>query len=69
MPATITHAFFAKDVYDILPQDIKKKINPKRIKMFGQGMDSLYFYNLFSFSSGKEIRRFCKYFNDNNTRE
>ena len=69
MPATITHAFFAKDVYDILPQDVKKRINPKRIKMFGQGMDSLLFYNLVSFSSGKDIRKFNHYFHRNNTRE
>ena len=69
MPATITHAFFAKDVFDILPQDIKKKINPKRLKMFGQGMDSLMFYNLFSFASGKDIRKFKNYFHDNNTQE
>ncbi len=69
MPATITHAFFAKDVFDILPQDIKKRINPKRIKMFGQGMDSLMFYNLFSFQKGKDIRKFKDHFHDNNTRE
>jgi len=67
MPSTIAHAFFAKDVYDILPQDIKKRINPKRIKMFGQGMDSLMFYNLLSFSSGKDIRKFRSVFHSYNT--
>ena len=45
MPATITHAYFAKDVFDILPNNIKNTIDCSRIKMFGQSMDSLMFYN------------------------
>ena len=47
MPATITHAYFAKDVYEILPSNIKDKLNVKRVKMFGQSTDPLMFYNLF----------------------
>ena len=27
MPATVTHAYFAKDVYDILPDIIKDKVD------------------------------------------
>ena len=45
MPATATHAFFAKDVYDILPGDIKKNLSISRSKMFAQSTDSLMFYN------------------------
>ena len=46
MPATATHAFFAKDVYDILPGDIKKNLSISRSKMFAQSTDSLMFLNL-----------------------
>ena len=31
MPATVTHAFFAKDVCDILPNEKKKKLNLGRL--------------------------------------
>ena len=31
MPATITHSFFAKDVYDILPEDFTNKIDLDRL--------------------------------------
>ncbi len=58
MPATITHAVFAKDVYDVLPGNIKRKINIKRCKMFSQSADSFLFYNLFSAFPGKKIRDF-----------
>ena len=46
MPATIVHSYFAKDLHDILPDEIKNKIDVDRLKMFGQGMDSLMFYNI-----------------------
>ncbi len=69
MPATITHAYFAKDVFDILPEDIKNRINCSRIKMFGQSTDSLLFYNLFSIFPGKKIRNFQYYFHTNKTQE
>ena len=46
MPATMTHAFFSKDVYDIMPTDIKENLNIKRVIMFGQSTDSFIFYNL-----------------------
>lgn len=69
MPATITHAYFTKDVFDILPSNIKNKIDCSRIKMFGQSMDSLMFYNLFSIFSGKKIRKFCGEFHRTKTQE
>ena len=69
MPATITHAYFTKDVYDLLPEDIQNKIDINRFKTFGQSVDSLMFYNLFSLLPGKSIRDFHHYFHDNDSRE
>lgn len=69
MPATITHAFFAKDVYDILPKEIRDLLDVKRCKMFGQSVDSLMFYNLFSIMPGKKIRGFQYYIHTHNTQE
>jgi len=69
MPATITHAYFSKDVFDILPSNIKNVIDCSRIKMFGQSMDSLMFYNLFSIYPGKKIRKFCDVFHKEKTQE
>ena len=69
MPATITHAFFAKDVYDILPNAIREQCDLDRCKMFGQSVDSLMFYRLFSILPGKDIRRFQKYFHNHQTQE
>ena len=69
MPATVTHAYFAKDVIDILPESIKNGLDIKRSMMFSQGTDSLMFYNLFSILPGKKIRRFYEYFHDNKSQE
>lgn len=69
MPATIAHAFFAKDVYDILPNSIREKLNIKRTKMFAQSVDSLMFYNLFSILPGKDIRKFQGYFHTHQSQE
>ena len=69
MPATVTHAFFAKDVFEILPVEISKRLNLDRCKMFGQSVDSLMFYNLFSIMPGKDIRRFQSYFHSHKTQD
>jgi hypothetical protein len=69
MPATITHSFFAKDVYDILPKDIKNSLDISRTKMFAQSTDSLMFYNLFSILPGKKIRHFQNYFHTHQSQE
>ena len=69
MPATVTHAFFVKDVYDILPNNISRKLDLERCKMFGQSLDSLFFYNLLSFKSGKDIREFKNYFHKNKSQD
>ena len=69
MPATATHAFFAKDVYDILPENICEKLDIDKCKMYGQSVDSLKFYNLFSILPGKQIRHFQGYFHENQSQE
>lgn len=69
MPATVVHAYFANDIYDILPKNIKNKVALDRLKMFGQSMDSLMFYNLFSVCPGQRIRDFSNYFHENNSQE
>lgn len=69
MPATITHSYFTIDVYDVLPDDIKKKISLSRFKMFGQAFDPIMFYNLFSILPGKKIRKKDDYFHQNKTRD
>lgn len=69
MPATVAHAFFAKDVYDILPNNIRKNLNLRRCKMFSQSTDSLMFYNLFSFLPGKNIRKFQLFFHTHQSQE
>ena len=69
MPATVVHGYFAQDVCDILPSNIKEKLDVGRLRMFGQSTDSLMFYNLFSLLPGKDIRKFQKYFHENKTQE
>ena len=69
MPSTATHAFFAKDVYDILPEKLCEKLDVEKSKMYGQSVDSLKFYNLFSLAPGKKIRDFQSTFHDNQTQE
>ena len=69
MPATIVHAYFAKDVRDILPEGIKYRTDEDRLKMFAQGTDSLMFYNMFSIFPGKKIRDLNKIFHNTKTRE
>lgn len=67
MPATMTHAYFAMDVYDNLTIGLKELLmdEKKRLKMFGQSMDCLYFYDLFSLKKGKKVQAFGSYFHQN----
>jgi hypothetical protein len=69
MPATAVHAYFAQDLNDILPKEIKNKLDVNRLRMLGQSTDSLMFYNLFSILPGKKIRDFQKYFHTNKTQD
>lgn len=67
MPATVAHAYLAKDLYEVLPETISSKIDLNRCKMFAQSTDSILFYNILSLKSGKDLRRFQKYFHRNRT--
>lgn len=69
MPASVTHTYFAKDVYDILPKNIQTCLSIPRLKMFGQSTDSLLFYHLFSLKRGKSIRKFQHTFHTTKTQE
>ncbi|MBR3210802.1 MAG: zinc dependent phospholipase C family protein [Bacilli bacterium] len=69
MPATATHSFFVKDVYDILPDKVCEQLDLEKSKMYGQGIDSLKFYNLFSIFPGKKMRHFQGYFHENQSQE
>ena len=69
MPATVTHAYFAEDVYDTLPDSIKSLVSPSRVRMFGQSSDPLMFYNLFNLKCGKDIRKLDKIFHSSKTRK
>lgn len=69
MPATATHAFFAKDVFDILPEKISANLDLARCRMYGQSVDSLKFYNLFSIFPGKQMRKFQGWFHENQSQE
>lgn len=68
MPATITHAYFAQDVFEILPNGIKSKINLNRIRMFGQSTDPFMFYNIMNLKKGKKVREFQKEFHTTKSR-
>lgn len=69
MPATIAHSVFAKDVFDILPEDISKCLDVNKCKMYGQSIDAMKFYNMFSIFSGKKIRNLQEYFHKTQTQE
>lgn len=69
MPATVTHAYFVRDVYDILPEKITSQLNLSKSCMYGQSIDSLKFYNLFSILPGKMIRHFQGYFHEHQSQE
>lgn len=72
MPSTVTHAYFALDVYDKLDNIGKKHLNYKNeeIKTFAQGPDPLYFYNLALPFIGKDIRKtYPRKVHDTKTRE
>ncbi len=71
MPATLTHAYFAMDIYDHLTIGLKKLLmdDKVRLRMFSQGMDPLYFYNLISLKDGKKVQQFGSYFHRNKSQD
>ena len=69
MPSTITHAYFAMDVYERMP--IKRReflLEYKdRLKLSAQGMDPLFFYNIVNLKKGKQMRLFGHYFHQHHS--
>ena len=70
MPATITHAYFANDLYDVLPIGLKKLLmdDKQKLRTFAQSTDPLIFYNLLK-RKDKKIRDFQGYFHTNKSGE
>jgi len=60
MAGTITHAYFALDLYDRLSIRSKELLVDYKedLKFFAQNTDILFFYNITNFKSGKLIRDF-----------
>ena len=69
MPATAIHAYFAGDVYDILPEMIQAKLIFSRLKTFAQGSDPLLFFNIFNWSRKAKVRCLQKEFHTTKTQE
>lgn len=69
MPATVTHAYFAMDIYDRLPIGLKKLLMDEKAKlrMFAQSMDAMFFYKIFSLGKGARERQFGHYFHENDS--
>lgn len=63
MPSSITHAYIAKDVYQVLDKKIKAKISKDHLedyKTYSQGADIYYFYKMLTPFTKKsyEVRTF-----------
>ncbi len=60
MAGTITHAYFALDVYDKLSIRSKELLVDYKedLKLFAQNTDILFFYNITNFKKGKMVRNF-----------
>lgn len=71
MPATVTHAYFMTDIYDKLPIGLKSLLidEKKSLRMFGQSMDPLFFYNKVSLKSGKRVQEFGEYFHTHQSQD
>lgn len=70
MAGTVTHAYFANDVYNKLNNNTKKIINNnvENMKTYGQGHDIFYFYFSLNLKYGKFIRDKGKFFHRNDTK-
>ena len=69
MPASVTHAYFASDVYDTLSANIKNHLSLSRLRMFGQSTDSFLFYRLFSPKSSHGLRKFQHVFHTSKSQD
>ena len=72
MPSTVTHAYFALDIYDKLDNESKKRLNydTEYLKIFSQGPDPFHFYNLALPIKGKNVRKnYVRKLHDTNTKK
>lgn len=69
MPASVAHAYFASDIYDALPANIKNHLSVSRLRMFSQSTDSFLFYRLFSLKSSHGLRKFQHIFHVSKSQE
>ena len=53
MPSSVTHSYFASDVYNKFKN--KSKINLNYLKVFGQGPDPYFFYDFHLSRKAKRI--------------
>jgi len=67
MPSTITHGYFALDVYKKINN--KKYIDIENLKTFAQGPDILFFYHSLNYKKSKNIRDFGRYMQKNKTQD
>ena len=63
MPASVTHAYFAYDIYNNLDNNIKNRIDLSRLKMFAQSSDP------FMFSFSKKYKDYQYIFHSTKTKE
>lgn len=70
MAGTITHAYFAEDLYKKLDDNTRKKINcsTENLKTYAQGHDIFYFYYSLNLKYGKEIREAGRTFHKKKTK-
>ena len=59
MPSIVTHHYFAKDVFEELPREIKNSFNSSLdiYYLFAQSFDNLFYYKFFTPWQGREIRK------------
>ena len=55
MPSSVTHSYFAEDVYNELNN--KKIINLNYLKVFGQGPDPYFFYDFHLSKKSKDVHK------------
>ncbi len=69
MPATITHAIFAEDIYKNLPKKYQRIISKEKtsLLMFAQSTDPMMFYSIFSIKTPKNLLDFSHTFHTTNT--
>ncbi|MDD3241313.1 MAG: zinc dependent phospholipase C family protein [Bacilli bacterium] len=71
MPSTMTHTYFAMDVYDSLSIPLKELLldHKELLKTASQSLDPLFFYNIANIKNGKKVRKFGNYFHTHKTNE